>query len=772
MRTLFAGIACLCLGLPGAALTAAQTVATNGSGPPAPTLHPITIPRLQAAPAIEEFSTMRANGGAASQMAFVEGFLQARPRDGEPASQTTQGYLGYDDRNLYVVFVCFDTDPEKIRAHLSRRDDAWGDDWVELTLDTFLDDRRGYVFWSNALGVQADGLWNETGGGPDWSFDTVWHTRGLRTSRGFVVLMAIPFRSLRFTSADVQTWGITLQRVIQRNNEWSYWPRISANVRGRLSQDAQMDGLRNISPGRNLQFIPYGVFRSFRAVDARDPAGPRVTRNDAEFDGGLDAKFVFKDSLVLDVTLNPDFAQVESDDPQIVTNQRFEVFFPEKRPFFLENAGFFQVANGLNLLFTRRIADPQFGARLTGKIGKYSVGAILADDQSPGREVISTHSLAGKRALFGVLRVTRDVFKQSSLGFMFTDREFSGQHNRVAAMDATFRWSQKWQATVQGATSATKLAGGSTLDGPMLTASIHRSGRQFFTDAWYNDISPGFRTLAGFIPRTDFREIGNFTGYNFRPEGKVLISWGPDLGTFVLYDHQGTRLEWRASTSLEFEFAGNTNLEFSASAGRERLRPADFSALAANRDYSKSRLGIDFETARFHFFTVGGGFQKGHTINFAPVAGAAPFPANFDRSSLFVNVRPITPLTIQSRYIWFRLREAGPSTTAFNNHILRQNWNWQFTRALSLRMILQYQSILANQTRTSLETSKNFNADFLLTWLLHPGTALYVGYNSNLVNNDIFPCATASCSTEFRRTADLRNDAKGLFVKFSYLFRF
>jgi len=741
--------------------------------PLVPTPHPITIPRLDAPPTIEEFAGMRPNGGVAAQMTRIAGFIQAQPRDGEPSTQQTEGYIGYDEKHLYVVFVCFDNQPEQIRAHMTRRENADGDDWVELTLDTFNDQRRGYVFTSTPLGIQGDGLWLEDAGHPDFSYDMVWHSAGRRTPQGYVVLMKIPFRSLRFKSLDVQTWGITLQRVIPRINEWSYWPRNSSNIRGRLSQDAEMNGLQNISPGRNLQFIPYGAFRSFRAVDNRDPAGPVVARQDADFDGGLDAKIVFKDSLVLDVTVNPDFAQVESDDPQIVTNQRFEVFFPEKRPFFLENASFFQVANGLNLLFTRRIADPQFGARLTGKIGKYAVGAIVADDQSPGRAVIASDPLAGKRALFGVLRVTRDIFKQSSVGVMFTDREFSGEHNRVAAMDTTIRWSQKWQATVQGATSATTQQGGSTLDGPMLTASIHRRGRQFFSDAWYNDISPGFRTLAGFFPRTDTREVGHFTGYNFRPEGKVLISWGPDLGTFILYDHQGTRLEWGASTSLEFEFARGTNLEFSGSAGRERLRPLDFSTLAANRDYSNSRVGIDFSTSFSRFFTLGTGYNRGHSINFAPPGASAPLPANQNRATLFLTFRPITPLTIENRYLWFRLREEGSSATAFNNHIFRQNWNWQFTRALSLRMILQYEAILANQTRTSLETSKNFNADFLVTWLLHPGTALYVGYNSNLVNRDIFPCASAaSCTTQFQRTTDFRNDAKGLFAKFSYLFRF
>ncbi len=217
------------------------------------------------------------------------------------------------------------------------------------------------MFWSNPLGVQAEGIWTEEQGGPDWSFDTIWHTRGQRTKEGYVVWMAIPFKSLRFRVEEQQTWNVTLLRMIPRANEWAYWPRVSARVEGRLSQAGEVTGLNRISPGRSVFLIPYGSFRSFRALDANG-APPQFIR-DRQFDGGLDAKIVLKDNFVLDVTANPDFAQVESDQPQVTVNQRLEVFFPERRPFFLENSDFFSTP--LDLVFTRRIADPQFRAPST-----------------------------------------------------------------------------------------------------------------------------------------------------------------------------------------------------------------------------------------------------------------------------------------------------------------------------------------------------------------------------------------------------------------------
>ncbi|MBI4463039.1 MAG: carbohydrate binding family 9 domain-containing protein, partial [Acidobacteria bacterium] len=280
----------------------------------------LVVPRVERPPELEDFLEMRPADGVATRLAKVEGFLQRAPSDGASASQRTEAYLGYDDRNLYVIFVCFDSEPEKIRARMVPREQLFSDqgaldDIVSVDLDTFLDQRRAYVFTANPLGIQADTIWTE-GQGHDSSFDTVWQSRGRLTPQGYVVWMAIPFKSLRFPATADQSWGILLNRDIPRNNEETYWPHYSSRIEGRLNQTAYLQGLAAISPGRNLQFIPYGAFRSFRALDTRDPAQPRFVRDRDDPDVGLDAKLVFQDSLVLDLALNPDFSQVESDEPQ------------------------------------------------------------------------------------------------------------------------------------------------------------------------------------------------------------------------------------------------------------------------------------------------------------------------------------------------------------------------------------------------------------------------------------------------------------------------
>jgi hypothetical protein len=753
-----------------AILLACPIAARAGQGTSAK-LATVTVPRVDRAPTLEDFLGMRPNAAMEGRMARVEGFIQQIPSDGQSASQRTEVYVGYDDKHLYVVFVAFDSEPGKVRARMVRRENISDqDDWVEVALDTFHDQRRGFLFDCNPLGVQWDALWSEADG-EDSSFDTVWASRGQVTPQGYVVWMAIPFKSLRFPPATAQTWGLIFTRWIARVPEKSTWPHVSSRIQGRMNQAGTMNGLERISPGHNLQFIPYGVFRAFRALDALDLSAPRFTGKRADVDGGLDAKIVMKDSLVLDLALNPDFSQVESDEPQVTVNQRFEVYFPEKRPFFIENSSFFQTP--INLLFTRRIADPQFGVRLTGKRGHYSVGALFADDQAPGRIVLPSDPLHDKRAWLGVLRVNRDIFRQSTLGLIYADREFEGSFSRVFGIDGRFKLGRNWVASGQAVTSDTRRLDGSHLAGPAYDFALARAGRQFTYEFNYNDRSPGFRADAGFLPRTDIRQFEQEIGYQWRPEGKFLISWGPSVRTTAVYDHSGTRLDFSHETSVVWNLTGQTGLTLFYVVGRERLRPQDFPGLSAAQDFSRDQRGFAFASGYFPWASVDVVFTWDKLINIQPPLGQLPALAGATNGTLQLTFRPSTRLRADNTYLFARLVDRGTHTTIYNNHILRSKWNYQFTRELSARVILQYEALLPNASLTGLEKAKNFNTDFLLTYLVNPWTALYVGYNSNLQNIALVPCPTASgCSTQVIRTGGFINDARGFFVKFSYLFRF
>ncbi|HEY6185697.1 MAG TPA: DUF5916 domain-containing protein [Terriglobales bacterium] len=738
----------------------------------------VNIPRVATAPVLEEFLDMKPSPAWEGKLAKIDRFLQRTPSDGELASQRTEAYLGYDSKNLYAIFICFDNEPSKVRARLSKREDIFDDDIIEVMLDTFHDHRRAYAFFSNPLGVQGDAIWTEgqeEGHGFDTSFDTIFDSQAKLTDQGFVAMLTIPFRSLRFSSDDPQTWGIMLDRDIRRNNESSFWPQNSSRIQGRLNQEAEALGLENISPGRNIQLIPYGIFRSFRGLDLRDADHPTYTSADIAGRIGLDAKVVLKDKFVLDATVNPDFSQVESDDPQVTVNQRFEVLFPEKRPFFLENADYFQTP--IPLLFTRRIADPKWGVRLTGKDGPWAVGALVADDASPGESVAKNDPLFSKHAQFAIGRVSRDVGRQSSIGVMYTDREINGYFNRVGGIDGRIKLAGNWATSFQGVVSSTRCSDSSNsscnfgeyLAGPAAEVLVNRDGRKLSYALDYTDRSDGFRTNSGFDPQPDIHNIYQKIRYLFRPEGK-LVSWGPMLETYQTFDHEGNEINSGYFLSLSAEFLGQTNLEVFYGPERELLRPRDFSVITQNQQYVRHTLEVEFDTSYYRPVSFHVDYRFGSRVNYDPPDGQIPFLAGRSSIRSTLTLRPNKSLRVDNSYLLFRLHDRLSSFGSLNNHIVRSKWNYQFDRKLSFRFIGEYNAVLANPSFTSLPTSKNFNADFLITYLVHPSTALYVGYNSNL-ENLLSPLGVDSDGNLLRGDRFI-NDGRNFFVKASYLFRF
>jgi Domain of unknown function (DUF5916) len=418
------------------------TVALHAQAvPPLPSaqIKDIHVPKITRPPKIEQFL----GGASRSDMKRVDDFRQRQPGDGVPVSRKTSAWIGYDDRNFYAVFVC-ESPASQTRARMAKREDIMSDDIVGLFFDTYRSGQRAYEFFVNPLGVQADAALTESQG-DDFSFDTLWYSEGRLTPEGYVAMMTIPFRSLRFSPQAVQTWGFGLFRGIPTNNENSFWPYVTEKVSGFTQQLGNMTGLENISPGRNLQLIPYAAFSNSHFLD-QPSSGVPAFRGKTDFRPGLDAKAVIHDTLTLDIALNPDFSQVESDDPQVTVNQRFEVFFPEKRPFFLENAGYFSTPE--NLFFSRRIVDPEFGGRITGKLGQWNLGVLAIDDRAAGSTLDPGDPNSADRAAIGVVRVQRD-FGKSNVGVLVTDREFAGSYNRVAALDTRLKLSDTWTFTGQ-----------------------------------------------------------------------------------------------------------------------------------------------------------------------------------------------------------------------------------------------------------------------------------------------------------------------------------
>lgn len=739
-------------------------VGYRGSGRPGDALF---IGRVEAPPRIEDFLSGRPPLELRRGLTRIEGFVQRNPSDGAPARFATTGYLGYDDDHLYVVFVAHDPEPGLVRARMSRREDIGADDVVSITIDTDRDQQRGYLFTANPFGIQRDALWTE-GAPPDDSFDTLWYSQGRRTDDGYVVLMTLPFKSLRFPRADVQTWGIVLSRFVPRGaSEESTWPHVSATVEGRLNQAGLVTGLEQVAPGRNLRFIPYGTFRSFRAL-GDTPIGPGFVSDLADPNAGLDAKAVIRDVMVVDATINPDFSQVESDQPQQTVNQRFEVFFPERRPFFLENANYF--ATPINLLFTRRIADPQFGLRTTGKVGGWALGGLLIDDRAPGLVVPEGNPNAGARARFGVLRVSRDLGAQSNVGLMYVDRAFGGGHNRVAAVDTRVKINDNWVATAQAVASDTLRPGGERLSGPAFHARVERTGRHLTYRINYEDIDESFRADAGFVPRIGIRAFTQMIKHDFRPEGDALIAHGPGFWYRHVLERDGTVVERNYNPWYEFRLAGRTNLGVFYWQQQITLRPTDYAVLDADRVYDPRQVGLWFSTEILPSLSFGLDGNVGSRINFVPADGREPEVGNGIQGTAELTWRPSERLRIGGSWLHQDVGTPDGSATALRSDIWRARLDYQFTRELSLRAIAQYDLLDANPEWTALRDARNLNVDLLMTYLINPWTSIYAGVNGNAQNLELIN--RGDVNALHRTTGPLLNDSRQFFLKVSYLFSY
>ena len=709
-----------------------------------------SLPRLDRPLTLEEL----VSGDAAKRTAVVKEFVQRDPREGEPASQETTAYLAYDRKNFYVGFLCRDSEPQKIRAHVTRRDAIGGDDHVGVVFDTYYDHRRGYAFAVNPLGIQQDSLVDELRG-DDRSFDTLWHAEGQLTPDGYATLMVIPFRSLRFSPGERQTWGILLSRSIPRASEFSTWPAVSRNISGWLIQEAEVRGLENIAAGKNLQINPYAYLSSRRFLDT-ETAQFKRDRLDQRL--GLDAKWVLASNLTLDATVNPYFSQVESDLPQITVNRRFEVYFPEKRPFFMENSNYFETP--VQVVFTRRIADPQFGVKLTGKSGPYTLAALAADDRGPGEIVAPDDPSFGQRAYYNIFRLSRDIHRESALGVIWSDFEFRQAFNRVAGIDGRWKMSKTTGFGFQALKSFSQDLVGTAKQGRAFHFGLDHYDRRWNSFLGYNERSPDFEIASGFVPRVDYRSVGGFVGHSFRPEGRWVTAWQPYLSGNVLFDSENTRQDYAARPGFWIEFAQATHASGYYRYKRERYEGTDF----LERGYE---FGLFTYNSRW--FSAGMNYEWGQQINFLPPDGSSPFLGEGNEVEFRMTVRPTTRLAVENLVLGNRFLTTGEKKNIFNNNIFRSKWNYQFTPRLSLRIVGQYSNVLPSQEFTSLEYSKSVAGDVLLTYLLHPGTALYVGYSNMLENYDRLALQQALLE---RARSGLISTAAGLFVKFSYLYHF
>jgi len=403
--------------------------------------------------------------------------------------------------------------------------------------------------------------------------------------------------------------------------------------------------------------------------------------------------------------------------------------------------------------------------------------------------------LARKRAYFAVGRVSHDFGEQNSIGPIYTDREFAGFFNRVGGIDANFRLNKNWTSwfrTVVSSTTSPPPEAGSTSAQPGSTsfatpgyqfgrnteAVLNNIGRRFSYELMFQDITANFHTDTGFVPRTDIRNASQYFHFYWRPEGRHLVFFGPEANTINLWDHNGVAVQQVYNFDWVFDFKPNLIMAPIVGYETDTLRPNDFSGLPDNHKYVQHLVGFVLKGSPLSKLTFNTKVIRDGTVLIDVPTGQFPITGDETVITQTMSLKPTRHLQIDNTYILDRVLNGAVHHAAFNNHIIRSKWNYQFTPALSLRFITQYNGLLANPARSSLTTTRNLNFDFLITYLPHPGTAVYVGYNSNLENLVPGLCEQLPGSTAcipngpaLVRSNGFINDGRQFFVKISYLLR-
>ena len=524
--------------------------------------------------------------------ALITEFVQQSPLDGAPATEETEVYIAYDANNLYFAFYAHYEDPSIMRASRVDRDRASSDDLMTVYFDTFMDQQRGYDFDVNAYGVQGDGVisaggFGGRGGGrggrggggggsggripyADRSWNALFETGAQIVEDGYTAEMAIPFKSLRYPSRareEAHRWGFQIVREVKdKDRENQVWAPMSRDLSSFFAQMGVLDGMVNLSTSRNIEVLP--TFTTIR-YGGIDPTIPAFVHLDTNPDAGVNVKYGITSNLTADFTVNPDFSQIESDRTQIEVNQRFPIFYPELRPFFVEGAEIFNFTGPVTLVHTRTMVDPDYGAKLTGKVGSLSLGVLAANDRAPGKVEDELDRAFGRRANTFISRIRYDLYSESNIGAIFTDREFLDGYSRLFGVDSNFRLNRTTSVGGRALRTWLQDPGGVERTGHLLDANIRQSGRNL---SWFlaaYQLSPDFGTDVGFVRRTDERRFFSNISYRFWPEGKI-INWGPRVMISRNWDFNGVLQDRGLGLGLNFSFAGN--LSFSADVNRDMER--------------------------------------------------------------------------------------------------------------------------------------------------------------------------------------------------------
>jgi hypothetical protein len=732
------------------------------------------------------------------QAALLNGFSQLAPQDGLPAADSTQVLVWYSPTAIHFGVRAFQP-AATVRATLADRDKIAQDDNIQLFLGTFNDGRQATVFMVNPLGVQADGTLVERGTDPGHSFmvatvtreapdlnpDFVFQSKGHVTDWGYEIEIRIPFKSLRYQSADVQTWGINVVRRVQYSGYEDSWTPALRAAASFLGQSGTLGGLTGLRRGLVVDITPEATQRTEGSSGAAgswnyDARAPKL---------GANVRWGLTTNLTLNGTVNPDFSQVEADAGQFNFDPRAALSYPEKRPFFLDGLEQFGVPN--SLVYTRRVVQPVAAAKLTGKVGSNEIAFLSAVDAS------SASANGRDNPVFNIIRLQRDLGSQSRIGMAYTDRMDGANWNRVLDVDGRLVWQRIYALQWQLAGSATS-QDGVQANAPLWELKFLRNGKSLSWRSQLTGVDDGFRTQSGFIARAGQVHAVFNPRYTWDlPRGALLEQFSGDIDledtwAYRNFTHSGDARDkklhfnfhgqlrggWQVGASLLVETFGFDPDFYSSRYRIEVPRPglpSDTLAFTGTPRIPNRDWVLQASTPQLKFLTVSAIYIWGRDENFAEWAST-----DLTYASLTADIRASEQLRIGATWQYQDFLRPGDGSRVGRLNDPRIKVEYQVNRNIFVRVIGEYFSdytnVLRDDSRTNNpllvydrgaatwvrtveQTSNSFRTDLLFSYKPNPGTVFYAGYGAQMFEPEAFA---------FRRVSR-QNDA--FFLKASYLFR-
>ncbi len=673
-------------------------------------------------------------------------FTSYNPRYGDTLPQKTLVYIGYDERAVYFGFRCRDDEPAKIKTSIARRDGIFGDDWVGLSLDSQGLRQCSYDLFVNPNGIQAD-IYDSTTGGEDSSTDFVWESAGRRTPEGYEVEIAVPLRMLRFRSGRDVVMRILFWRKISRTGYSGSWPDIKPGA-GMFNVMADLK-FAEIEAPLNLEALP-----SLTVADGRDRLSPSSWgRHDTARSLGFGLKFGVTSSITAEATVNPDFSQVESDAFQVTVNQRYPIFYAEKRPFFMETSGLFNIAgtngdgNMMTAFYSRNIADPAWGARLTGTAGKATFAVLGSGDEAAGRPWEGTPDpRAGRSAVFLAGRGKYSLSGDSYIGVLYSGREFAGGFNRAGGFDLQLRPFKNHQLNLSVLDTATSDSGTGTRTGGAAVSALW----EYFTkplgaELWFEHYGTGFRMDSAFYQRIGFNRLTVYFGPNFYPKKPAWIKKiNPFFFGYVLHDLETGLDDRLAVFAVRMNFVKQSQLRFDAMVSREGW---------IDRTYDQLILRAQGYVQLTNWLYIEGRVSGGDSIYYDRTN---PFLGRMTGGLARVVIQPGVKLSQSLSLSANHFTRDGK--LVYDATVLNAKTTFQFNKFLFVRALFQYDSY-----------ARKWLTDFLASFTYIPGTVVHLGYGVLYEKRGWEAGEWLSGMETGARYYALRNS---LFFKVSYLYRF